>query len=422
MRGSIILSQREVHRADVLDQVAQGALCLRDAADLMGISYRQARRVNRRYRERGLAGLAHGGRGRPAANVIDPGLCAHILELHEQRYSNFNDTHFVEMLREEEGISISRERVRTILRQAGKPPKRRRRPPRHRSRRPRRLRSGIMMQWDGSPHRWFGVDRPPCCLMSAIDDADSRLLGALFVPAESSVGYLRLLDMVLKGYGKPLSVYHDRHTILTRGDDHWSLEEQILGEQFPTHVGRVLRELGIEPIAANSPQAKGRIERAFGVMQDRLIAELEFHGIADIDDANRWLEEVFLDRYNKRFARKPQMQGSAFRKISRKNRYLSTAFAYEATVANDNCVRLGGLLIDIPPGKGRRSYAKAKVLVKQHLDGAWTVWLKERKIAQHPPTELKEPLRTWKRRSKGDPKGARQMLQVYLSSKPAPPP
>ena len=320
------------------------------------------------------------------------------------------------MLQEEEGISISRERVRWILRQAGKPPKRRRRPPKHRSRRPRKLKPGIMMQWDGSPHRWFGQDRRPCCLMSAIDDADSRLLGALFVPAESSVGYLRLLDMVLMSHGKPLSVYQDRHTILTRADNCWSLEGQILGEQFPTHVGRVLRELGIEPISANSPQAKGRVERAFGIMQDRLIAELELRRITDIDDANRWLEEVFIDRYNKRFAKKPRMKGSAFTRVSKRDRYLNIAFAYLATVANDNCVRLGGLIIDIPPGKAHRGYAKAEVLVKQHLDGAWTIWLKDRKIATHPATQLKEPVRAWKRHSRGDPRGARQNDEIGLES------
>jgi hypothetical protein len=378
--------------------------------------------VNRRYREQGLAGLAHEARGRPAANAAGPELRRRIVELHEQKYGNFNDTHFAEMLQEEDGITVSRETVRTILRQAGKAPKRKRRPPKHRSRRPRRLRRGIMMQWDGSPHRWFGEDRQPCCLMSAVDDADSRLLGALFEPAESAVGYLRLLDMVIRRHGRPLSVYHDRHTIHIRGDNHWSLEEQILGQQFPTHVGRVLEELGIESIPANSPQAKGRIERAFGILQDRLIAELEFQGITDIDAANKWLEEVFIDRYNSRFAQKPQMTGSAFRKVASSKRYLSIAFTYAAVVANDNCVRLGGLLIDIPPGKNRRGYAKAEVLVRQHLDGAWTVWHRGHKIAAHPPTELTTPLRTWKKHSKGDPRGAKHMLQVYLSSRPAPSP
>ena len=279
-----------------------------------------------------------------------------------------------------------------------------------------------MVQWDGSPHHWFGQEQPPCCLLTAIDDADSSILAALFVHAECAIGYLRLLDMMAGNHGIPASIYHDRHTIHVRTDDWWSIEEEIMGTRFPTHVGRVFMDLAIEPISAYSPQAKGRVERGFGVLQDRLVAELALNGITDPDTANLWLENVYIQRHNRRFAKKPQREGSAFSRISKRDRYPKIAFAYEATVANDNCVRLGGLIIDIPPGKGRRSYAKAKVLVKQHLDGAWTVWFKERKIAVHPPTELREPVRSWKRRAKGNPKGARSMLQLYLSSKPAPPP
>jgi len=420
MRGDIILSQEEAHRAKVFGEVTKGSMTLREAAVVLRISYRHTRRVYRRFREQGVAGLAHRRRGRPASNAIDPDLRTRILHLHEQNYDNFNDTHFTEMLEEQDDILVSRETVRSILRSAGKSPKRKRRPRKHRSRRPRKPRTGIMMQWDGSPHHWFGPDQPPCCLMNAVDDADSRLLGAVFVPAESSVGYLRLLDIVVRRHGKPLSVYQDRHTILRRADDCWSIEEEIAGVRFPTHVGRVLEELGITAIPAYSPQAKGRIERSFGVLQDRLIAELEFHGITTIEDANRWLEDVFIDRYNERFAKTPEQKGSAFSKVSKRDRYLKIAFGYEATVANDNCVRLGGLIIDIPPGRPRRSYAKAKVLVRQHLDGAWSIWYQGNRIATHPPTELSDPVRSWKRRRKGDPKGARHMIQVYMASRPAP--
>jgi transposase len=422
MEGKIIVSLEEARRARILGEVVQGTLTLKQAALLMDVSYRHAKRLDRRYRDQGLAGLAHKTRGRPPANALDQNLQTTILELHEHRYGNFNDTHFTEMLQEQEGISVSRETVRKILRRAGKPPKRRRRPPKHRSRRPRRLKRGIMMQWDGSPHRWFGPERPPCCLMSAVDDADNTLLGALFVPNESAVGYLRLLDMVLRRHGAPLSVYQDRHSIHERTDDHWSLEEEILGVRFPTHVGRVLKDFGIEPIPAYSPQAKGRIERIFGVLQDRMIAELGLHGITDIETANTWLDEVFIPRHNQRFAKAPAHTGSAFRRVPSRERRLKIAFAYEATVANDNCVRLGGLTIDIPPGKPRRSYARRKVLVRQHLDAGWTVWYNEHRIAAHPPTELRDPFRTWKPRTKGDPKGARSIMQIYLSSKPAPPP
>ena len=420
MKGTIVLSHQETHRAKVLERVAAGVLTLRQASVLLGISYRQVKRLKKRYATGGAAALAHRNRGRPAAHALSEGAARQVVALHEQTYSNFNDTHFTEMLEERENITLSRETVRRILRAAGKPSKRRRRPPKHRSRRERRSAVGTMMQWDGSPHRWFGSEHPPCCLMSAIDDADSRLLGAVFVPAESSVGYLHLLDIVLRRHGKPLSVYQDRHTILKRVDDHWSLEEEIAGVRFPTHVGRVLKDLDIRPITAYSPQAKGRVERGFGILQDRLIAELELHGITDIDHANRWLDEVFIDRYNKRFAKTPARSNSAFQKVSSKERYLRIAFAYEATVANDNCVRLGGLIIDIPPGKGRRSYAKAKILVRQHLDGAWTVWYHDAKIAAHPSTKLAEPIRSWKPRTKGDPKGARRIVQIYLASRPAP--
>jgi len=422
MKGFIVLSRKEAHRGHVLEQVAQQALSLKEAAVIMGVSYRQAKRIQKRWRSTGLEGLCHRNRGKTVDHALTSDVAAKILALHEEKYSNFNDTHFVEMLAELEGIFVSREKVRQILRAAGRGPQRRRRPRKHHARRPRKNKAGIMMQWDGSPHRWFGPGSRPCCLMSAIDDATSKLLGALFVEAESSVSYLRLLDMVVRRHGAPLAVYQDRHGALVRTDIHWSLEEQLQGKQFPTHVGRVLEDLGIEAISAHSPQAKGRVERGFGVMQDRLIAELELHGITDMDQANQWLENYYIPRYNRRFGKQATDPGKAFVKVFKRERYNKIAFAYEAIVGNDNCIRLGGLMIDVPPGGMRRSFAKAKVLVKQHQDGCWTVWQQNEIIATHPATPFTEPARSWKRRQKGDPKLAKSMLQVYISSKPAPSP
>ena len=155
-------------------------------------------------------------------------------------------------------------------------------------------------------------------------------------------------------------------------------------------------------------------------MQDRLIAELELHGITDMDQANQWLEEYYIPRHNRRFGKKAAEPGNAFVKISKRERYDKIAFAYEAVVGNDNCVRLGGLLIDVPPGRNRRSFAKAKVLVKQHLDGCWTVRRQDMIIATHPATPFTEPVRSWKKRQKGVLKRGRSMLQVYIASKPAP--
>lgn len=420
MKGLITLSKKEVHRARVLEHVAVGRMTLKEAAQFMRLSYRQTRRIHKRWRQIGLIGLCHGNRGRTVGHAIAPEQVSVILSLHDEVYRDFNDTHFTEALREREGITVSREKVRQILRSGGHGPKRKRRPKKGHRRRPRKTQLGLMMQWDGSPHHWFGPERPPCCLMSAIDDAETRVLGLLFVEAESSVAYLRLLDMVVRRHGIPLSVYQDRHSALVRTDDYWSIEEQLCGQQYPTHVGRVLQDLSIEAIRALSPQAKGRIERSFGIMQDRLIAELAYQGITDIETANPWLEEFYIEDYNRRFSVRATEPGSAFRKISARERYDRIAFAYEATVANDNCIRLGGLRIDVPATRKRPSHAKAKVIAKQHLDGRWTVHYKGQIIAKHPATPLTEPARSWKKRPAGGLQRGRSMTQVYINSKPAP--
>lgn len=422
MEGHIVVNQKEIHRAHVLKQVVDGQLSLMDAVPILGVEYRQAKRLKKAFIEGGLAALAHGNRGKKPPNALPDSLKDTVLELREQKYFDFNDCHFTEKLCEKEKIQVCRETVRQWLRGSGVKPKRRRRAPVHRSRRPRKPRTGLMLQWDGSPHAWFGPDNPPCCLMAAVDDATGLLAGALFIPAESSVGYLRLLEMVLSRHGIPLSVYHDRHSALVRNDSYWSLEEQLQGYQFPTHVGRVLAELGIESIPANSPQAKGRVENRFKIFQDRLIAEMRLHGITTIEQANLWLEKEFIDRYNERFAKAPSEPQSAFVPISSKQIEHVVSFAYEAVVGNDNAVRLGGLIIDIPPGGNRSSYARKKVLVRQHLDGRWTVWWNNQSIAQYAPTELREPVRSWKKRANPSATGSKEMLQVYIASKPAPPP
>jgi transposase len=420
MKELVRMSVRELQWSQVLERVSRGALTLMSGTRLLQVSYRHAKRLLARYRREGPAGIAHKRRGQPARNALGPETRDRVLRLHEDRYANFNDTHFVEMLAEREGLKVGRETVRRWLRQAGIKPKRRRRPPQHRSRRPRRPQMGLLMQWDGSPHRWFGPERPPCSLLHAADDATGTVLGALFRPTEDAIGYLRLLDMVLRTYGIPAAVYQDRHSALFRNDNKWTLEEELAGIRFLTHVGWVLDKLHIVPIPAFSPQAKGRIERQGGTFQDRLIAEMALEGVTEIDEANVWLEHSFLPRYNARFAKNPEKPGSAFRRISSAHRYLSVCFAYEATVANDNTIRLRGLVIDIPPGPRLRSYARRRVLARQHLDGAWTVWLEDNLIAKHPATPLREPFRMWRPHQKGESQHVSHILQVYLDTTPPP--
>jgi len=347
----ILMGQKQLQRWHLMKMVEVGKITLKEAAERIGVSYRQAKRIGRAIRERGMKGLVHGNRGRPSNHRIRESLREKIIELSKGVYWDFNDTHFTEKLRECEGVDVSRETVRQLRREAGMEPKRRRRGPKHRKRRVRIAQEGWMVLWNGSPHPWFGSRYPPCCLMAAIDDATGKLLAARFFPFESSSGYLWLLKEMVKKYGIPMIIHQDRHGALHRNDYHWSLEEQLAGRQEPTQVGLALEALGIRPIFALSPQVKGRVEKLFGTLQDRLIAELRLAGLTAPEAANSFLESTFIQRFNRRFAVSPRASEKAWRKPPKQldlDRIIS--FSYKATVGNDNTVRLGGLTIDIPPG------------------------------------------------------------------------
>jgi len=413
----ILLSQRQLQRWHLMKMVEVGKITLKEAGEKIGVCYRQAKRIRRILREKGMRGLIHGNTGRPSHHRLNEVLRQKVLQLSRGVYPDFNDTHFAEKLKEEEGVVLSREAVRKIRREARIEPKRRRRGKRHRKRRERMAQEGWMVLWDGSPHLWFGEGYPPCCLMAAMDDARGKLLAAQFFPFEGTSGYFWLLKQIVKHDGIPVSIYQDRHSTLHRNDDHWSLEEQLLGRQDPTQVGLALQALGIQPIFALSPQAKGRMERLFGVLQDRLIAELRLAGITTMPEANVFLKS-FIKRFNRRFSIHPRVSQKAWRKVPKEldlNRIIS--FRYRTVVGNDNTARLGGLIIDIPPGPYRRSYAKEKVEVRQLLDGSWRVYHRDQLIAKHPSTSLNEPIRALRRR-KYHARGVKDYSWVYLASAP----
>lgn len=414
----LAMSQRERQRFHLVQMVIKGALSLVKAAAAMNVSYRHAKRLAARFRQWGAAGLIHGNRGRAAANRLPPALREKILALSAQPYALFNDTHFTEQLAASAQIPVSRETVRKLRRAAGIAPKRPRRAKHHFKRRARKPQEGLMLLWDGSPHHWFGHEQPPCCLMAAIDDATGKLLQAFFLPTECSWGYLRLLRGIVTTYGLPASIYQDQHSCLKRNDCHWSLEEELAGQQDPTQVGAVLAELGIQPIFALTPQAKGRVERLFGVLQDRLVAELALRGIHSPEPANCFLQTLFISDYNQRFARSASQSTSAWRKApaaSQLQRIIS--FRYPAVVANDNCLRLHGEIIDIPPGPAARSYAHARVEARQLLDGSYHVLHQGRLIAKTEPKPIREPIHT-KARRKYTTQSHRVDKTVYLASLP----
>jgi len=412
----ITLSQKQLQRLRVMSLVEAGKITLKEAAEKIGRSYRQAKRIWRRVKEEGGKGVIHGNTGKPSNHRTPEELQEKVLQLSQNRYGMFNDTHFTEMLTEREEIRLSRETVRKIRREAGIGPKRKRRGKKHRKRRERKAQEGLMVLWDGSPHPWLGPNHSPCCLMAAMDDANGALLAARFFPFEGSYGYLWLLQKLVNQNGIPVSIYQDRHGALHRNDDHWTLEEQLAGRQELTQVGQALAALGIHPIFALSAEAKGRIERLFGTLQDRLIAELCLAGIRTMEEANEFLESTFIKAFNRRFAVSSRQSEKAWRKVPQNldvNRAIS--FRYPSKVGLDNTVRLGGLVMDIPPGPQGRSYAKAKVEVRQLLDGSWKIYYQDHLIAKHPSTAVKEPLRALKR-TNGHMKGITPYTWVYLAS------
>lgn len=415
--GGIRINQKELHRYHVLKMVLDGRITLREAGELLGVSYRQAKRLKVNALE-GISGLVHGNRGKAPWNKTSEALRSEIIALSESRYEKFNDCQFTSMLKKNEAINLSDETVRVIRRSEGIKPKQKRRPALHRSRRPRKPQEGMMMLWDGSPHRWFDDKHEPCCAMAAMDDAKSEVLALLLTDHECSWGYFELLRRVVRGYGIPVSVYQDRHSALKRNDDFWSIEEELAGRQEPTQVGAALEKLGIEPITAKSAQAKGRIERLFKTLQDRLVAMLDYEGITSIKEANVYIESTFLPEFNKEFAREALDVQSAWRKVPKGldlERIIS--FRYDSTVGNDNAIRFGGMIIDIPPGPNKRSYAGVRAEVRQMLDGSWRVYYKDKLIAQAPASPIAEPIRARHRR-KGI-RAAYDSTWVYLASAPS---
>src|SRR5215470_4847326 len=283
MRENITLNEEEQKRLYVLNQVIAGKLIAREAGELLKRSVRQVRRWIADYRRRGAVAVIHGNRGRAPVNRAGKAAVNRIVKLAKGPYSGFNQQHFSEMLAEREGIALSRSSVRRILAKAGIPSPRRRRPAKHRSRRERYPQEGMLVQIDGSPHRWFGRQGPALTLLAAIDDATGKVLGAVFRQQEDAQGYFLLIRMIVEKYGCPLAVYRDRHGIFQRGKNrNRTIADELEDQPNYTQFGRLLKELGIESIPSHSPQAKGRIERLFGTFQDRLVSELRLAGIRDL--------------------------------------------------------------------------------------------------------------------------------------------
>lgn len=418
-RENVTLSKKELLRLQVLNQVALGELTARQAGERLNLSVRQVRRLLAAYRRDGAAALAHGNRGRKPAIAFSDDFRQEVLKrASDPKYAGCNDTHLSELLAEREDLQVSRSTLRRWLRAAGRPSPRKRRPRRYRKLRQRAPRMGALIQIDTCFHDWFEGRGPKAALVAGIDDATGQVVSAHFRPQEDTEGYFVLLADILLVHGIPGAFYHDgRSTFVFLRTPEPSLEEQLEGVPPQTQFGRAAAQLGIAMIHARSPQAKGRIERLWRTLQDRLRIELRLAGVDSIEAANKFLPG-FLARFNERFAEPPAEPESAFRPAPPPEQIASICCShYRRVVAPDNTVSVDGCRLQLPPGPDGRSYAKARVTVQRRLDGTWAVFLGEVCIA-HPalPAQPKVPAQ----RSKSQPVSETKHRPGHKPSPPHP--
>jgi transposase len=372
------LTMKDEKRLDVIQRVLRRDLTVVQAALMMGVSERQCYRIKARVDKAGAKGVVHGNRGRPCKRKTTEKMVRRVVELARGKYQGFNDHHLTEKLKEQEKIELSREKVRRVLRANGIGSPRKRRGIKHRSRRERRASEGMMLQVDGSPHDWLQGRGPRLCLIGAIDDATSKVMGALFASAESSWGYFHLFCEIFKEHGVSQSIYTDCHSVFWT-DREPTLQEQLINKKPTTEVGRGLEELGVTLILAHSPQAKGRIERLWNTFQDRLISELRLAKAKTVEQATVVLNR-YLPMHNRKFA-EPAKAAPAWRKLSALKIEQALCFKQQRTVANDNTVSFEGTVLQIPKTSPFRSYANKRIDVHVLLDGAVEFFYKTEKIA-----------------------------------------
>jgi len=373
------MGEKERIRGKVLEMVRQGHMTLKAASVMLRVSYRQTKRLYASYRQEGDAGLIHGNCGRRSNNRTAETVLERAVEAYRQRYSDFGPTFAAEKLAEAEGIRIGVSVLRRHLIASGDW-KGRRHSREYRSRRERRACFGELVQFDGSHHKWFEERGPSCCLITMIDDATNTRLSRFF-EEETIAGAMTVFSCWIRTYGIPEALYCDRKNafVLTREPTD---AELLAGMTEPkSHFGRACEKLGVQVIAAHSPQAKGRVERNHGVDQDRLVKELRLAGISTIAGANRFLEKTYLPKMNRKFSRPAAQPEDAHVPLGKVNLKNIMCLEYERTVANNYVIRFETRLFQILKTKTPLPRPKDKVTVRIAVDdGSLTVLWKESKL------------------------------------------
>ena len=385
-RDIIAMSQKELKRLHVIHKVMEGSLTQVRAAEIISLSERQIRRMVKRIGAEGDKGIQHRSRGRESNRRAPKKLVARVVQLYQGKYQGFGPTLMAEKLREREGIEASKESVRRWLMESGQWQKGRK-VRTHRQWRERKSCVGEMLQLDGSHHEWFEGRRPTCVLMAYIDDATSKVYGR-FYEYEGTIPAMDSFKRYIRKYGIPMSVYMDKHTTY-KSPAAPSIEDEINGTTPLSEFGRALRELQVQIIHAHSPQAKGRIERLFKTLQDRLVKEMTLKGIRTIDEANRHLD-TYLSVHNKRFAVKATEQDNLHREIPRGlNLDKILCIRTVRALRNDFTIAHNSKLYQIEKGIGSK-----EVTVEERVNGSMLITLNDvrlpfREITARPEKQQK---------------------------------
>jgi transposase len=357
----IMIRQKELKRLHVIHKVIEGVLTQVEAAGILSLSERQIGRIVKRIREEGDKGIQHRSRGKESNRRLPKKLIERVVWLYQNKYQGFGPTLTAEKLFELEGIHVSKETVRMYLLEAGQWQKSRK-VRTHRQWRERKDHCGEMLQMDGSHHDWFEDRRSKCVLMGYIDDATGRIF-CRFYEYEGTIPAMDSFKRYIRKYGIAMSVYFDKHTTY-KSTSEPSIEDEINGTEPLSEFGRALTELGVEIIHAHSPQAKGRIERLFKTLQDRLVKDMTIRGISTIEEANKFLE-TYMAFHNKRFAFKPKEQNDLHREVPKGlNLDKILCIRTERALRNDCTIAHNGKLYQI-----QETVKSKKVLVEERVNG-----------------------------------------------------
>jgi transposase len=378
---TLSLSTHQQRRAETLTQLIAGKLSTEDAAQLLRVSHRQVQRLRRRFLTQGISVAVHGNSGRAPANRTDSKLVERLRALcgPQGKYHDFNVSHLCDLLAQNEEIKLARSTLSRLLRLEGLRLCARPRPEVKRLRRERKSSEGMMLQIDATPFDWLESRAPRMALCAAIDDATGKIIYARFRPTEDQAGYLMMLRCIATTYGLPHLLYHDRHTIL-RSPKEPSLEDELAGRPPMSQFQRVVASLGITSIAALSPQAKGRIERLWRTLQDRLTKELRLAGINGLEQANAFLP-AFIESFNHRFAHQPREAESAWQRLPEEmdtDYYFSTS--EQRQVRRDHTITWLGQTWQLVPGKGEPSLVRKKVEVHVTPEGSLLIYDGKRRV------------------------------------------